>query len=88
MVIVSDSGSDAEVFVNKLLMQVVCGNTLITLFANTLRIRYVNYIQTAFVWIKRGLSLSRYCDEGEKNDDDGFLAHCFAIFIRLHIPSR
>ena len=60
MVIVSDSGSDAEAFVNELLMQVVCGNTLITIFANTLRIRYVNYIQTAFVWIKRGLSLSRF----------------------------
>ncbi len=88
MMIVSDSGSYAEAFVNELFVQVVCGNTIIAIFTNSLRLRYVNYIQTAFVWIKRGLSLSRYCDEGEKNDDDGFLAHCFAIFIRLHIPSR
>ena len=52
MTIISDSGSNAEAFVNELLMLVVCGNTLITLFANTLRIRNIYDVQTAISWNK------------------------------------
>ena len=52
MMIVPDSGSYAKSLVNELFVQVVCGKTTIAIFTNTLRIRYVNDIQTAISWNK------------------------------------
>ena len=50
--IVSNSSSYAEAFVNELFVQIVCGNAPITIFANALRIRNIYDVQTAISWIK------------------------------------
>ena len=52
MMAISDSGAYAEPLVNELFVQIVCGKTTIAIFTNTLRIRYVNDIQTAISRIK------------------------------------
>ena len=41
MMIVSDSSSYAEAFVNELFVQVVCGNAPVAIIAKTLRIRNI-----------------------------------------------
>ena len=70
MMIVSDSGSYAEAFVNELFVQVVCGNTTIAIFTNSLRVRNVNDIQASFSRIERVLRpcyMQRCSDSKEKD---------------------
>ena len=52
MMAISDSCSYTKALVNELFVQVVCGNALITIFANTLRIRNIYDVQTAISWNK------------------------------------
>ena len=69
MMIVSDSDSYAEAFVNELFVQVVCGNTTIAILTNSLRVRNVNDIQASFSRIERVLRpcyMQRSSDSKEK----------------------
>lgn len=71
MIAVSNTGSDAEAIIDELLVQVVCSDTPVAIFAYALRIGNINDIQATFFWVKRSLSLSSYCDECEQCGDDG-----------------
>ena len=60
VMIVSDACSNAEMFVNELFMQVVCRNTIVTIFTNALSLRNIDDIQTALFYIERGLGRPKY----------------------------
>ena len=58
MIAVSNTGSDAEAIIDELLVQVVCSDAPVAIFAYALRIGSINDIQATFLWVKRSLSLS------------------------------
>ena len=83
MMAISYACSYAKTLVNELLVQVVCGNTTVAIFANALRVRNVNDIQASFSRIERGLRpcYMQRCSDSKEKEYRFCLFHFSLLFL-------